>query len=131
MRIEGWEGRLARYFNEAANTPFAWGSHDCALFAAEWVRICTGRDHAAAWRGAYRTEKGAKIRMTRLGFSGVAAVASAFLSEIPVPRAKRGDLVLHPQGALGVCNGLFSHFVTEAGLCVQETLACPRAWEVN
>jgi hypothetical protein len=123
---------LAEYVEAARSTPFEWGTHDCALWAARWVRLCTGNDYVSDWEGYYRTERGAKIRMTRKGFSGVAAIASAHLPEKPVPLARRGDLVLHPiTESLGVCSGMRSHFAGESGLVTIDTLACVRAWGVD
>ena len=131
MRAEGWEALLHDYLLEAESRPFAWGEHDCALWAAGWVRLSTGDDFASAWRGRYRTARGAKALMTRRGFSGVAAIASAHLCEIPVPLAQRGDLLLHPSDSLGVCAGARGYFVTESGLLAEAALACGRAWRVG
>lgn len=128
MRVEGWEALLASHFNAR---PFEWGRNDCALFAADWVRKCTGTDHAKGWRGKYSTEKGAKIKLTRAGFASVEAIADSCLASRPLGFASRGDVVLHPQGALGVCNGLKSHFLTAEGMTTFDTLACTKAWGVD
>ena len=128
MRVSGWESRLAAYLENAP--AFQWGENDCALWAAKWVAECTGDDHTGEWLGYYRTERGAKIRMTRLGYRGVAAIASAHLSEIPLSLAGRGNLILHPQGSLGICAGLHSHFLTVDGMTTERTLNCLEAWKV-
>lgn len=129
MRVEGWESRLAQYLETP--TPFAWGSNDCALWSARWVKDCTENDYTGDWVGFYRTKRGAAIRMGRLGFANVAAIAAAHLTERPVLTAQRGDLILHPSGALGICNGLKSHFLTESGLLIENTLECIHAWAVS
>ncbi len=103
MRAEGWESLLAEYLENPH--PFQWGTNDCVLFAAEWVRLCTGIDHAAGVRGKYSTAKGAKIKMTRAGFPDAAAVADARLVSKPVGFAQRGDIVLHPSGASASVTG--------------------------
>ena len=130
-RSEGWERRLADYIAAAIDRPFAWGSHDCALWAATWVDLATGSTFAAEWAGLYKTQAGAWNAMKTRGFSGVAGIADRHLEGIPVNRASRGDLVLHPQGALGICHGVRSYFVTESGLAAEKTLACTRAWAVG
>lgn len=61
-RCEDWHARLAAYVFDAGRTPFAYGSHDCALFAAGAVEAMTGTDLAAGWRGIYRTLAGASRR---------------------------------------------------------------------
>lgn len=131
MRVPGWEGRLAAYIEAAQTEPFAWGSHDCALWAATWVQICTGGDYVSDWRGKYKTEAGAARLMLKRGYAGVEAIADDHLEEKPVRLAMRGDLVLHPSGALGICHGLRSLFVTADGLIAEKTLACPHAWGVG
>lgn len=128
MRVEGWETLLADYV--ASAPAFQWGETDCALWTAEWVRRCTGADHTQAWRGKYRTKAGAATLMKRRGFTGPEGIAAAHLEEIPAPTARRGDLVLHPQGALGICTGRHSVFLTETGITSFETLGCGRAWRV-
>ena len=47
---------LAAYLAEARARPWAWGRDDCTTFAADWVRLVTGRDVMADWRGLYSTE---------------------------------------------------------------------------
>lgn len=47
---------LSDFLARAGRLGFAWGTHDCMLFAADWVCECTGRDPAAAWRGTYTNE---------------------------------------------------------------------------
>lgn len=122
--------RLADYLADALHRPFAWGSHDCALWAAAWVRLATGADHVSDWIGTYSTAAGAFRQMRLRGFDGVEGIAARHLPEKPVREAGRGDLMLHPSGALGICNGLASYFVTEGGLIAEPTLACRKAWGV-
>lgn len=129
MRAENWPALLARHLDTPR--PFAWGTCDCALWAADWVRDCTGADPAGGWRGTYKTGRGAKAKLAAAGFSGVEALADSFLPSKPLPLAGRGDVVLHPSGALGVCNGLKSHFLTASGMLAEDTLACSQAWTVG
>lgn len=132
MRVPDWESLLAEYLAASAGTEFDWGEHDCALWAGTWVLLCTGRDFVSRWKGRYRTARGARVMMTRLGYRGPESVADEALPARPVPLARRGDLVLHPGGALGVCAGRRSHFLAEpAGLTALDTLACGRAWAVG
>jgi Domain of unknown function (DUF6950) len=53
---------LPGYLASARTLHLRPGAHDCALFAAGWVRLCTGVDLAQGWRGRYRTlEEGAAL----------------------------------------------------------------------
>ena len=131
MRVEGWERQLTEYLVAAAQRTPEWGAHDCALWAAGWVKVCTGRDHVTDWVGTYSTETGAARAMRRRGYQSVADIATAHLEEKPVMLAQRGDLVLHPlTDSLGICNGRVSQFVGGTGAIVIDTLACTRAWAV-
>lgn len=92
MRIEDWESLLNGYIAEAYRDPFAWGSRDCALWATDWVLLCTGVDHGGPWRGKYKTEAGAAKRMKKLGFANVEAIADAHpLWWAPLSRPRAGD----------------------------------------
>lgn len=58
---------LADHLRLGARTPFRWGSCDCALWAADWVRACRAVDPAAPLRGRYRTALGAGRHIRRRG----------------------------------------------------------------
>lgn len=102
-RYLDWEQRLYQFIEGRRLRPFAWGQHDCALFAADAVQQMTGVDLAADYRGKYRTLKEAR------GLGELAdLVDRAGLSRKPNPRfAMRGDVVLMggPRPALGICLG--------------------------
>lgn len=91
MRHEDWDVRLSAFVDGAL--PHAWGTNDCAMFAAGAVLAMTGVDPAAEWRGSYATEDDAAALMDRLG--GLDAVCLLKFGE-PVPPlcARRGDLLL-------------------------------------
>ena len=50
-----------------AQTPFAWGTADCAMWAFDAVRAHTGRDPAPDLRGAYGTALQATRRLVAEG----------------------------------------------------------------
>lgn len=131
MRVEGWESLLTEHIEQARYRPFVWGEHDCSLDSADWIRKCTGVDLGSDWRGHYKTKAGATRAMRKRGFLKPADIAANCLSAVPVAFARRGDIVLHPNGALGICNGRASVFVAEDGLLEIPTLSCVRAWRVG
>lgn len=131
MRLEGWEARLEAHIREAYSHAFAWGEHDCALWAARWVLVATWEDFLSDWQGRYKTEAGAARLMKRRGFASVADIADAHLPEIPVKLARRGDLLLHPQGSLGICYNRHGFFLTADGVTMIDAGTCPRAWKVG
>mgnify|MGYP000927317090 CR=1 FL=1 len=118
---------LSNFLSAAAARGFAWGTHDCMLFAADWARARTGSDPAAAWRGTYQTEAEAMQLVAQAG--GLAALMGRALEAcgwrkgeaagpgdvgvylVPTPNGRRpvaGICGLHGQGA----------FVTKRGIAV-------------
>jgi hypothetical protein len=81
---------LHRYAASHMRTPFAWGEHDCVLFAADAVKAQTGVDRLAAYRGRWKTARGAARLLKRLG--GMAAAVDQVLTPIAPSMAQRGDV---------------------------------------
>lgn len=84
-----------------ARMPFAWGTNDCAMFAADGIQAITGTDIAEAFRGKYADEASALAAIR--GVAGGATIADAAawcaaqhgLPEWAHPLlAQRGDLVV-------------------------------------
>jgi hypothetical protein len=94
-RLREWQARLAACLAERAARPFAWGVHDCCMFAADCVDACTGADPAADLRGAYADAAGALQVVQGLG--GLPAIAAARLgAEIAPALAQVGDVAVLP-----------------------------------
>ena len=107
MRYQDWPERLHQIVADSHVKPFAWGQHDCCLFAANVVMELIGVDPAAELRGTYSTAlEAARILKDR---GGVREIASTVLHEIPPMTAQRGDVVMvHTDAhgdALAVCLG--------------------------
>lgn len=129
MRVEGWESQLNAYLEAPA--AFAWGQTDCALWCADWVKLATGDDFAADWRGEYATEAELAALLADRGFTSPADLpTSVGLAEIAVGFAQRGDIVLW-SGCLGICNGVDSYFLTDRGVTRVRTRMARQAWRVG
>ena len=131
-RVAHWEQVLATAIAEASTRPFAWGEHDCATWAFELYRDLTdGPDHAALWRGRYRTRIGCGRVLRRLGWrsleEGGRALLGTPLADVQI--AQRGDLVLGgtPE-AFGVVIGARVAFVAPEGLVRLPLSDCRLAW---
>ena len=127
MRRENWPALLQHHIRIAT---FAWGENDCVLWCAEWINTVTGEDYAKEFRAKYSTEAEAQRLLADLGATCAADLADKYLPPIGVSFAQRGDIVLHPEGAIGICDGQFSHFLTVDGLSRLGTLKCLKAWRV-
>lgn len=125
--------RLQAFIESRRETPFAWGSHDCALFAADWVASATGTDPAQGLRGRYRTARGAARLIKREG--GLEAIADSRLGERIEPKlAQRGDVVLLEGShgpTLGVCLGVDAAAPGEDGLMLVPMHNALAAWRTE
>jgi cell wall-associated NlpC family hydrolase len=131
QRWQDWPERLDLFIRARERVPFAWGTNDCALFAADAVRAMTGVDVAQWARGKYRTQQGAARLLTKRG--GLAALVDALLPAVPPLTAQRGDVVMF-KGAngmqLGVCLGGQFVVTAERGLVVRPLTLATMAWRV-
>src|SRR5690348_10475155 len=103
---EHWQTRhFHAFLMERCDQPFAWGTNDCALFAADAILANTGTDIAAEFRGLYTTERGAFEAIWKVTGGSTVADAAAYCAskhglvehEHPL-MAKRGDLVVVENG---------------------------------
>jgi len=132
VRLRDWQSRLDACIRERRALPFAWGSQDCALFAADCVEAVTGVDPAADARGTYSDTKGAARMLKKRG--GVEALADEYLGERIAPlMVAAGDVgVIDQEGGpmLAVCVG--SHWLAPGvdGLVSLPIEAARVAWRV-
>jgi hypothetical protein len=143
VRKEHWATRAFNDFLMArAREPFAWGSNDCALMAADGIEAMTGVDIAADFRGRYSTEAEAFALIRAVtGGETVEDAAAYCAAQFDLPEwvypwgASRGDLVILPdQGRLisGLVhlNGRDVVAVGEEGLKRLSFTSIVRAWHV-
>ncbi|KKC24936.1 DUF6950 family protein [Sphingomonas sp. SRS2] len=138
-RHHDWETRLGAYLRECRDVPFAWGKHDCCTFVGGAVLAMTGVDHIAAFRGHYRTARGAARALRRFGRGTLVKTVTSKAKPIKVALAQRGDVVLVDDGqggeAVAIVLGAFAVGVgahgDQEGLIKIERAAWRRAWRVN
>lgn len=97
-RFVDWPQRLSAAIDARRRTPHAWGSNDCALFAADLVAAQTGEDFGAPFRGRYSDEPGARAILDALGHPDLASLVGGFLPR-GEGRPQRGDVVLQKREA--------------------------------
>jgi hypothetical protein len=143
IRSQHWATRAYHEFLlSRANTPFAWGTHDCALFVADGIQAMTGTDIASDFRGKYSDEAGALAAIKAICGGSTVADAAAYcamkhgLTEWKRPLfSQRGDLVvLEDSGRLiaGLIHLSGRHIVAagESGLKRISISKVMRAWHV-
>lgn len=132
-RVANWPSRLAALVEEVRLRPFAWGKHDCCLWAASAVEAITSMDPAIDLRGTYRSAKSALAILESLG--GLEAVGAWCGPEIEVAFASIGDigLVMWPDGtrSLAVSAGHSWMCAGETGLVNLPLQTASHAWGVG
>lgn len=131
-RLRDWQSRLSRCIAARLSKRFAWGEHDCVLFAADCIEACTGVDPAAEMRGTYSDAAGAARLVKNRG--GMAAIAAAHCgSEVLPALAQTGDIGLvfnDGRECLAVCGGSTWHAPSAAGVVALPMQQALRAWRV-
>ena len=142
-RLVHWDTQhFHDFLLQRATMPFAWGTNDCATFAADGILAFTGTDIMAELRG-YTTNTGAmqKIAAVTGGKSLEEAVVWCANKQGLVERthalmAQRGDLVLYRNADGELASGLVHlngrDVVSpgESGLLRMPLSAVQRAWAV-
>jgi hypothetical protein len=95
MRVQGWEKRLADYFELQKDRPFVWGENDCILFSANAVSLLLDRDIIGeiSEYGTYDRELALEI-LSRHGGQISGILDKHFKRKPNVLKAKRGDIAL-------------------------------------
>lgn len=138
-RKHDWPERLSALISARLHEPFEWGKNDCALFAADAVLAMTGHDPAEALRGRYRTARGAKRALKRIGITELADIPRYFIgeiaAEIPLKMAGRGDVILTKNDTgetmLAVCLGARCASPGPSGLVYSSTLSALSTWRIK
>lgn len=137
-KLPDWQDRLAAYLEDCQGRRFAYGSHDCALFAAGAVEAMTGVDLAEGWRGRYRGPASARRALGGSPAEGLMATVDAALGPRRAPgEALAGDVLAVPLSAtriaLGVCVGagdMVALVRYPSGLVVRGSDPALAAWSV-
>jgi hypothetical protein len=138
---EHWPVLMATYLQSVRHQPFAWGSFDCCMFAADCVVAMTGTDPAAAFRERYNSASTAALALRNYAGAGLIATmdkiaeAHGWQKVDNVLRLQRGDVVLGSPAVLGgdhgleatvgICAGTISLFVGDKGLIGVSTIETP------
>lgn len=136
QRLPDWPERLADYLAAMRPHRFAWGTHDCARFAAGAVHAVTGQ-HITALQWSSSADAARLLR--RVG--SLATAVGQVLPELAAPAlAQRGDVVLVQAPVcsgraarqwLAVADGLLWWVPSATGLASGPMHLARRAWGVG
>lgn len=128
-----WEARLNALVARDMARPYAYGRHDCLLWAAAAAKAVTGKDYGRGHRGKYASAAGAARYLRRLGHETPESYLDSLFPEKLPGFAQRGDLVLAPDGIPALCMGDHALSVAEgnAGLARVPRGEWVKAWAVG
>jgi hypothetical protein len=112
---------LPEYIAANLERPFAWGSHDCVLFASRWVTIASGVDHLANF-GIWTTERQAARLIKSVG--GLQHAYNERLTPVLPSLAQDGAIGLYQRttgifsGAHLICPGIHKLEFIDRSLCL-------------
>lgn len=133
MRLPDWQVHFERFIEEHRTLPFAWGKHDCCLFAANSVFAITGIDYAKDFRDTYNSTSSAARVIAKFGDLESVAIHLLGYPPVSVMYADIGDVILTNQDGrdlLAVCNGSTMLAPGEHGLVTLETYTGLRTWKI-
>jgi len=139
-RLPDWDVLLTAEIERTWTLPYSWGECDCALWTCNMVKIQTGSDLAAWFRGRYHDEDGAKKAIALFtGGGNLENVAERLAREWEIPehaatrQAHRGDVVCmdSPEGpTLGIALNEWALFAGPLGRVRAPLGWCRRAWSI-
>jgi hypothetical protein len=150
-KIANYPSKLAAFMKERSEAKYEWGTHDCCMWAGDWVLRCSGFDPCEVFRGQYDTFEGAiKALKKHLGDAGRGLAPQELFHAVTIKLAREhklkpvhsrwletGDLAVvrlpkNPVGgALGVCH--YRSVYTPAhqgGLAAYDMPQVVRAWRI-
>lgn len=129
-RLPDWERRLSEFL--AQPFAFAWGAMDCALFACAAVEAMTGAHPYPEFPGTYDDRIGAARALRERGRGTLESTFGQKFAEVAPGFARRGDIVMATDGAMGVCTGPAAAFLCEGdGLVRLPRATFTHAWRIG
>ena len=135
VRRPDWPARLDAFLQVRRERLFAWGEHDCCLFALDWIETATGR-RLAEVRGLYSDAEGAAALLRQRWDTADLAVLATLMLGPPLAApllAGRGDLLAFRHGEhlwLGLCAGPAGVAPGRRGLVTVPLSRAVSAWRV-
>ena len=110
MKVQGFAEALGELYGVRRTVPYAWGTQDCVMWAADAALAVSGDDPLGDLRGAWSSEAEAMTVLEAQG--GLIAAMDARYPRKDKNFAQRGDIALikdaQGQPSLGVCVGQFA-----------------------
>lgn len=128
---------LATFINQQRDVPFAWGTHDCCLFVADYLLAIDSSlgDIAAPFRGRYHSQLSAFKVLRDAGLHDLETTFNHLLgSSCSVLALRRGDVVLleTPDGdVMGLFGGSQCFALAQHGVVAYPKQAIKMGWQIH
>ena len=126
------DSKIIAYIEGNIKNRFVWGHWDCCIFIADYVRLMTGVDPMAEFRGVYDCHKSAAVALREHGAGTLRDTLRDKFKLKKVSHARRGDIVLgydeYNNHAAGICLGSFCLFVGDVGYIKCSISECIEAY---
>lgn len=134
MKLQGFPERLTAFIQLRRSMPYAWGTNDCVVFAADAVHAVAGFDPIEGIRGLWNDEATANQILAEQG-GLIAATDRLFLRQSSTSFYQRGDiclLLMEPNltPTLGVCAGPYAAAPGPEGMVLVPMSEVRIIWDV-
>lgn len=102
-----------------ADTPFEWGVFDCCVFTSEAIKIQTGIDLYADYRGKYDSQKSAMDIQKVMG--DIESQLDEHFERVDPMSARRGDVHMLEDGVMALQFSGYRWATTEKGVKPTQT----------
>lgn len=128
-RVSNWEQALSDYLVSKRKEPFAYGSFDCAHFAAGAVEALTG-ENPMAEVVEYNSLLTSAKALKAAGADDLQVFIDERFEEVPIGFAQTGDLAFY-DGSVGVVINSKAVFATEIGYTLIDRSEWTKTWGVG
>lgn len=117
---------LNKHILDWKDSKFTYAKYDCLYFTSSYYEKLTGIDYGFKFKKMYKSKTGYFKMLKKI--TTIEEEVSTLFKIKNLSFYKRCDLVVY-KGALGLCNGIYSLFLSEKGLINIKTLDCNYCWE--
>jgi hypothetical protein len=137
---------LSEFIADLGKLRWQWGTTDCLMILADWIKARRGFDPAAKYRGTYSDEAGSRAILIQAGGltrlvantlreHGVKTTSTPLPGDIAVVRLPCrapwfGGIVMRPAGAIVVNHEMFAVMTQDRGVVISGKPRLVAAWRI-
>ena len=117
------------HINDNKSVKFQYGKFDCLSFISSFYKKIIQFEYGDEYTGTYKSKKQYFMEIKKNGFTSINKICNKHFDKINIKNAARMDLMMY-KGALGLCDGYNSIFLSNIGYEFINTHLCKYAWRV-